>query len=234
MVEVLRSVTLRDPDHKLGFPIVTRSTQDRLLTGGDLDIESLRQAEDGTLWFGEEFGPFLVHTDATGKVLERETPTPGVVSPSSPYLAAGRTANLAKSSGFEGMALAPDGTTLHPILEGAVTGDDPGVRRVYTFDLRTRTYDPGYRTYRVEDPAFSVADFVALDRDRYVALERDNFQGTAARHKAAYVVELGAPGAAVRKRLVLDELDIADPAGIARFGARSGDLGLKNPFSMSY
>jgi hypothetical protein len=31
-----------------------------------LGIESLRIAADGTYWFGEEFGPFLVHTDNTG------------------------------------------------------------------------------------------------------------------------------------------------------------------------
>lgn len=41
-------------------------------------------ARDGTLWFGEEFGPFLLHTDATGKVLEAPVPLPGVESPDHP------------------------------------------------------------------------------------------------------------------------------------------------------
>ena len=63
-VRILDEITLRDPDHKLGFAIVAEGTSERLLTGGDLDIESVRRAPDGTLWFGEEFGPFLVHTSA--------------------------------------------------------------------------------------------------------------------------------------------------------------------------
>jgi glycerophosphoryl diester phosphodiesterase len=33
---------------------------------------------------------------------------------------------------------------------------------------------------------------------------------------------------------VLDELDIADPAGVSVFGARPGDIGLGDPFSMPY
>ena len=30
---------------------------DRILTGWDFDLESMQVAKDGTLWFGEEFGP---------------------------------------------------------------------------------------------------------------------------------------------------------------------------------
>src|SRR5918996_3935257 len=56
-VAVLGFIQLRDPDGRISFPLVRA---DRLLTGGDLDIESLRQANDGTLWFGDEFGPFLL------------------------------------------------------------------------------------------------------------------------------------------------------------------------------
>ena len=235
-VDVLDQITLRDPDAKLGFPIETEGTQDRLLTGGDLDIESFRQVADGTLWFGEEFGPFLVHTDATGKVLEAPIRAPGgVISPSSPLLTTGQAPTIPNSSGFEGMALSANGRKLHPVLEAAVTGDDPRLRRVYTFDLRTRRFDPGFRSYFVDDPSYNVADFTLLEGRRFVALERDNLQGPAARHKKAYVVRLGAlNGSPVTKRLVLDQLAIADPAGISLFGARPGDIGLGDPFSMPY
>ena len=41
-VEILKWVTLRDPDHKIPFKIVNDATPDRLLTGGDFDIESMR------------------------------------------------------------------------------------------------------------------------------------------------------------------------------------------------
>ena len=51
------------------FPITNEQTADRLLTGADFDIESVVRAKDGTFWIGEEFGPFLLHVAADGRVL---------------------------------------------------------------------------------------------------------------------------------------------------------------------
>ena len=67
---------LRDPDHKIPFAIVNEFSHDRVLTGADFDIESMQRDRDGTLWFGEEFGPFLIHTSADGRVLHAPFPTP--------------------------------------------------------------------------------------------------------------------------------------------------------------
>lgn len=66
---ILAQITLRDPDHHLRFPIVHHFSAARLLTGADLDPESLQRAPDGSLWFGDEFGPFLLHISADGVVL---------------------------------------------------------------------------------------------------------------------------------------------------------------------
>lgn len=54
----------------------TCPTPDRVLTGWDFDPESMQVAPDGTIWFGEEFGPYLLHTDARGRLLEAPIPTP--------------------------------------------------------------------------------------------------------------------------------------------------------------
>ena len=43
-IKIRRFITLRDPDHKISFPIVNENTDDRLLTGADFDIESLQRA----------------------------------------------------------------------------------------------------------------------------------------------------------------------------------------------
>jgi glycerophosphoryl diester phosphodiesterase len=75
-IAVGRFIQLHDPDHRIPFAIVNQWTRDRVLTGADFDLESLQRAPDGTLWFGDEFGPFLIHTDASGKVLHAPFPLP--------------------------------------------------------------------------------------------------------------------------------------------------------------
>lgn len=231
-LEILDWITLRDPDGKIPFPIVTEGTDERLLTGGDLDLESMRVARDGTLWFGEEFGPFLVHTDATGRVLEAPIALPGVRSPDSPLPGA---ANLGRSNGFEGMAISQNGKTLYVVLEGPVAGDDPTRRRVYAFDIASRRYVERLPDYRVAEPGFLVSDFTALGQHRFIALERDNGEGEAAVHKQGFVVDLRetAPDGTLDKRRVLDLLDLRDPALISEPG-RPGDVGLGDPFAMPY
>src|SRR5262249_36057548 len=175
---------LRDPDGHIPFAL-TRS--DRLLTGADFDIESIRRVKDGTLWFGDEFGPFLLHTDATGKVLEAPIPLPGVQAPENPYLVG--SPNLPSSGGFEGMAMSPDGKTLYPMLEKAVTGDDPQLRRINEFDLATEQYTGRRWWYRLDPGAVSIGDFTQVDENRFVVIERDGGQGASAHVKRIYEVD---------------------------------------------
>lgn len=75
-IQVLDYFELSDPDEKIPFAIVNHFTADRVLTGADFDIESFQKAKDGTFWFGDEFGPFLIHTTADGKVLDAPIPLP--------------------------------------------------------------------------------------------------------------------------------------------------------------
>jgi hypothetical protein len=235
-VDVLGEITLRDPDHAIPFKLINDATAERELTGGDLDPESFRIDREGTLWFGDEFGPFLLHTDLTGKVLEAPIPLPGVRGPDYPpdYPPSAPKANLGRSAGFEGMAISRDGRTLYPTLEGPLADDaDKTIRRSYTFDIASRSYAPGYRVYHVADPTYSVSDLTRLDDDRFVSLERDNLEGAAAVHKQAFVVTVN--GDALETREVLDELSIPDPAELSLRGpVRPGDIGLGNPFSMPY
>jgi hypothetical protein len=231
-VEILDQITLHDPDLKVPFPIVNETTSERLLTGGDFDIESMRIGKDGTLWFGEEFGPFIVHTDPTGKVLDAPVPTPGVMSPDNPFLL-GRSPNLGGSSGFEAMALSKDGRTLYPILEGALTGADPRDRVVFEFDVRERRFTGRRWTYRMSIAGTLVSDATALGDDRLIVLERDNNQGPAAAWKRAFTIPVPGRRQVLEKRQVLDLLDIRDPHLIS-LPARPGDFGLGDPFAFPY
>ncbi|MCV3213627.1 esterase-like activity of phytase family protein [Plectonema radiosum NIES-515] len=75
-VNVLNFIQLADPDRKASFEIVNENTTERLLTGADFDIESFNLAKDGTIWIGDEFGPYLLHFDGTGKLLDEPISTP--------------------------------------------------------------------------------------------------------------------------------------------------------------
>jgi len=77
-VEVLNFIQFSDPNNKIPFKIVNESTSERLLTGADFDPESFVLAADDTIWVGEEFGPYLLHFDGTGKLLEAPVPTPNI------------------------------------------------------------------------------------------------------------------------------------------------------------
>ena len=80
-IEVAGFIELRDPDKHIPFAIVNHFTEERILTGADFDLESFQRDHDGTLWFGDEFGPFLIHTDAEGRVLEAPFALPDPVNP---------------------------------------------------------------------------------------------------------------------------------------------------------
>jgi hypothetical protein len=177
-VDVLGGFGLSDPYRKISWKIVCDPTSgkdlppfsfnalpatrpalcgpaaQRRLTGFDLDPESVQIARDGTFWFGEEFGPFLVHTDARGRLIEAPIPVPGARSPQNPFLdvAHGERPTINSSKGLEGLGIAPDRRMLYPLLEGAVTGDNPSNLRVYRFDIDRRVFR-GYDFYRLELPS---------------------------------------------------------------------------------
>jgi hypothetical protein len=250
VISVESFIELSDPEDLIPFPIVAEMTNypgttipvdariqaQRLLTGGDFDIESMRMAHDGTLWFGDEFGPFLLHTDATGKVLEAPVSLPGVMSPQNPFLPDPDAWTIRASRGFEGMAIAVDGKRLYPVIEGALRNDPDSRRRiVHEFDLGARSYTGRTWQYRVDAdfPDAVIGDFTALDEHRFVLIERDDAQGADARHKKIYLVDLRRVrgDGYLEKRLVLDLLRIRDPDGIS-LPARPGEFGVGDPFSL--
>jgi glycerophosphoryl diester phosphodiesterase len=244
-VDVLRSVQLRDPDRRVPFPIFREGSPDRLLTGWDFDPESVRIDRRGDFWFGDEFGPYLLHTDRTGRLLEAPIPAPGIRAPED-QLSTGPV-NLAGSSGFEAMAIDAEGRYLYPVLERALTTEPDRTRRlVLQYDLRERRYTDRTLVYPA-DPAIPstppgqdqhvVADLTLVDDDTYVIIERDFRQGAAALFDKVFAVDIasdGPGGEVLRKREVVDLLDIADPRRISLVGARPGDVGLGERFTFPY
>ncbi|ERN41995.1 glycerophosphoryl diester phosphodiesterase family [Rubidibacter lacunae KORDI 51-2] len=78
-VDVLGFVGLSDPNGLIPFDIINEDTESRLLTGADFDIESFVIDNNADFWIGDEFGPFLLHFDSEGVLLEAPIPTPSLV-----------------------------------------------------------------------------------------------------------------------------------------------------------
>jgi len=223
-------ITLADPDHKLGFaiqadfshyynnaanPLVDASiTSGRLLTGADFDIESVRKDKNGHLWFGEEFGPFLLKTDATGKLLRSEISLPGVKAPQNPYLGGG-TPNLGSSRGFEGMAINRAGDTLYTLLEGTVAGDPAKSLRINAFSVDTESYTGQQWRYKLDADGTNIGDMTAISDHEFLVIERNGATATGGGtpFKKIFRIDLNQVDSFgyVAKREVVDLMNIADP-----------------------
>jgi len=69
-VTVEEFTELRDPNNKISFAIVNHFSKERILTGADFDIESIQRDAKGDYWIGDEFGPFILHFDKNGTLLD--------------------------------------------------------------------------------------------------------------------------------------------------------------------
>ena len=231
-------VTLHDPNRQVGFttvserefypytgsgpgspdiPVDKAIRKKRLLTGADFDIESVRMDRKGRLWFGDEFGPFLLQTNAKGKVLRPEVPMPGVMSPDNPYLDGG-TPNLGGSRGFEGMAIDASGETLFTLLEGTVAGDPARSLRIDAFDIPSAAYTGEQWLYRLDPAGTNIGDMTAVNDHQFLVIERNGTETP--RFKKIFLIDLDVVDADgfVVKTEVVDLMNVADPHDLNQDG----------------
>jgi hypothetical protein len=228
-------IELTDPNHQISFAIINQFTSKRVLTGADFDIESFQKAPDGTFWFGDEFGPFLLHTDAQGILLEPPIPLPDfenpgqqIRSPQNPFR--DQPFRAKGSGGFEGMAMTPGGERLITLLEKPLHGHD--FLLMHEFDIAKRQYTGIRYRYRLSPTATAIGDFVLFAPKQGLVIERDNSQGSMTGFKMIYQVTLKANGEWVEKMPLVNLLRIADPNGISDGDA--GDVGIGKNFGLPF
>jgi hypothetical protein len=192
-VEHVSTTFLSDPDRKVPFRIVNENTPKRYLTGSDFDIESIQPIGDA-LWFGDEFGPFLIKTDKNGKVLavfDAKVDGKVVRSPDNPYVVPPGVPGMMKfevkrSKGFEGMAASPDGKFLYPLLEGPLwveatnsfeSKDGKTYLRILEFDVDKAAFTGKSWKYPLELPGNAIGDFNLIDATSGLIIERDDSEG---------------------------------------------------------
>ncbi|MCO8271824.1 esterase-like activity of phytase family protein [Actinoplanes sp. TRM 88003] len=211
-VDVLGGVNLTDPDKLIPWAL---TRPDRVLTGADFDPESIQKRPDGSFWIGDEFGPYLLHFDRAGRLLDAPVALDGVTAPET-AARTGATATARSSKGFEGLAQSPDGRYLYALLEGSITGDPAGALRLNEFDLRAKKYTGKRWTYQLDNPDFAIGDAIAVDRNRFLIIERDNGQGATAVVKKIYLATRR--GDRLDKTLLVDLMNVANPRRVGGFG----------------
>jgi hypothetical protein len=239
-------ITLNDALHQLGLPIQAdlehfygnpanpavdaEIREQRLLTGADLDVESVRRDHRGNFWFGDEFGPYLVKTDERGTVLRPAIPMPGVRAPENIEVMSGQaSATLGGSGGFEGMAINRSGTRLYTLLEKTVAGDAPKTLRIDEFDIASEAYTGTRWVYPLDAAGTNIGDMTAVDDHRFIVIERNGATATTAGavpFKKLFLIDIeGVPaGGTVRKTELVDLMHIADPDDLDQDGRTEFDL----------
>lgn len=185
------------------------------------------------------FGDFPVYDDPAIEGSDDGTNLQGIGEEGTPWLAGlawpyrssydQAQPKVARSSGFEGMALSPDGTKLYPLLEAPIAGAPEGQLLIHEFDLERGEYTGKWWTYQLDERATNIGEFTMFDDGRGVIIERDGSQGDLEGYKAIHELrlDLDDPGSAATKRLAVDLLDIADPHGVVRpEDVLEGDVGL--------
>ena len=215
------------------IPVDAAITSGKLLTGADFDVESFTRLADGTIWVGEEFGPYLLHFGADGDLLEAPIRHPVLRAPQNPQNATLGAANLPSSRGFESMTANADGSKLYLTTEASITSEpDKRMLEIYEFDVATRQYTNNVFRYAKDSSGFITGagdttnifvtgDIAHVADDRFILIERDDFQGPPSsanppRQKKLYLIDLSETDAngVLEKRLLLDLLDIDDPLDI--------------------
>ncbi len=145
-----------------------------------LDIEGIVADGNGGYWLSDEYGPFLIHIDRNGKILEKLGPTPNAsekgIATGLPNIIKWRQPNR----GFEGIAKLPDGKLLAPVQS---TLDIDGKTAKKASFTRLVSYDPATQAtkmiaYPIDVNAYEspkdakIGDIVALDQDRILIIEQ--------------------------------------------------------------
>ncbi|MFC4174363.1 esterase-like activity of phytase family protein [Microvirga sp. GCM10011540] len=192
----LETVFLHDPDKKVPFRIANEATEKRYLTGSDFDIESFQPIGD-KIWIADEFGPFLIKADRSGKIEAvfetsidgKPARSPDHPSVTTPAVPTGTVSfNVRRSKGYEGMAASKDGKFLYALLEGPVWDaekkqwenvDGREYLRILEFDVANGKWTGRHWKYVLDQNGLAIGDFNMIDATTGLIIERDNGEGTA-------------------------------------------------------
>ena len=140
-----------------------------------LDTEGIARDKDGNFWLCDEYGPFLIKTDSTGKILEKYGPGMGL-----PDILAQRVPNR----GFEGVTIDDQGNIIGIVqspldVDGKTSKTAPYTRIVklnsQTKEVTMYAYpiDTGYKNFSKT----KLGDITSIGNNQYLVIEQGKQNG---------------------------------------------------------
>lgn len=163
------------------------------------DSEGVRIAPDGTLWMSDEYGPWILHFDQSGRQIGSLPAPEGFMAPEPGPNLAGEMAKAktgrVTNRGAEGLALTPDGRWLAVAMQGALV-QDGGAKALHTrivvYDLQAQDKAPRQFLYPLKDQQHSISEILAVDNNRFLVDERDGKAGPSG-SKLLYLIDIAQP-----------------------------------------
>ena len=152
-----------------------------------IDTEGLAVSPDGTFWVSDEYGPYLLHFNADGILIEEYSPFNGKL----PAHYALRQPNR----GMEGLCIGNDGKTLYGIMQSPLDGGCPEIFRtnIPLLVIDTESGTCLEYAYTPDSRECGVSALVCLDDTTLLVLERDGkFPGDGEVCKRIYRITLPA------------------------------------------
>ena len=166
-----------------------------------LDDEGLAVGRDGTFWVSDEYGPYIYHFDAKGRMMAAIRPPDALIpmrtnsngarenfSADSPPVGAGKKSlgepqsGRQNNQGFEGLSISKDGRHLFAILQSAAVQDvDPNDIKATRRYTRLLTYDISGRPKLIHEfvvplPLYSTGQGMAVAaQSEMLALDEHRF-----------------------------------------------------------
>ena len=150
-----------------------------------IDTEGLAVSPDGTFWVSDEYGPYLLHFNADGILIEEYSPFNGKL----PAHYALRQPNR----GMEGLCIGNDGKRLYGIMQSPLDGDCPEIFKTNIPLLVIDTESGACREYAYtpDSRECGVSALVYLNDTTLLVLERDGkFPGDGEVCKRIYRITL--------------------------------------------
>jgi hypothetical protein len=148
------------------------------------------------LWLSDEYGPYILHFDQSGREIGALAAPEGftIAKPAAnaKLEMQANTIGRVTNRGAEGLAITPDGRYLAVIMQSPLL-QDGGMKglnsRIVVYDLVAQAAKPRQFIYPLDNTKLAVSEILAVDGTRFLVDERDGAVGAEGR-KLLYMVDI--------------------------------------------